>query len=94
MKCPRCQQDHPPHAKFCLECGTPLRDAIATPQRWTMVAEAVTGTAVTIVDPTPWFCTLEICPTIVGNVLVYRDAGHITTVYSTLLAPLLEHEIV
>ena len=24
MKCPRCQQDNPPQAKFCLECGTPL----------------------------------------------------------------------
>jgi len=21
MKCPRCQQDNPPQAKFCLECG-------------------------------------------------------------------------
>src|SRR4029453_9438542 len=21
MKCPRCQQDNPPRAKFCLECG-------------------------------------------------------------------------
>ena len=30
MKCPRCQQDHPPHAKVCLECGTPLRDVILT----------------------------------------------------------------
>jgi two-component system, NtrC family, sensor kinase len=24
MKCPRCHQDNPPHAKFCLECGTPF----------------------------------------------------------------------
>jgi Double zinc ribbon len=28
MKCPRCQQDNPPHAKFCLECGAPV-DGIA-----------------------------------------------------------------
>jgi len=21
MKCPRCQQENPPQAKFCLECG-------------------------------------------------------------------------
>ena len=21
MKCPRCQHENPPHAKFCLECG-------------------------------------------------------------------------
>jgi two-component system, NtrC family, sensor kinase len=25
MQCPGCQQDNPPHAKFCLECGTPLQ---------------------------------------------------------------------
>src|SRR5437867_6084590 len=23
MQCPRCQQENPSHAKFCLECGTP-----------------------------------------------------------------------
>ena len=24
MKCPRCQQENPPQAKFCLECAVPL----------------------------------------------------------------------
>ncbi len=24
MKCPRCQQDNPSHAKFCLECAAPV----------------------------------------------------------------------
>ena len=24
MRCPRCQQDNPPQAKFCLECAAPL----------------------------------------------------------------------
>jgi hypothetical protein len=24
MTCPRCQQENPPQAKFCLECATPL----------------------------------------------------------------------
>src|SRR5262245_46866061 len=24
MKCPRCQQENPPQAKFCFECGTPI----------------------------------------------------------------------
>ena len=27
MQCPRCQQDNPPPAKFCLECGTPLKSS-------------------------------------------------------------------
>src|SRR5215470_364008 len=25
MKCPRCQQENPPQAKFCIECGAPLK---------------------------------------------------------------------
>src|SRR5262245_1182175 len=29
MKCPRCHQDNPSHAKFCLECGTPVQGATA-----------------------------------------------------------------
>jgi hypothetical protein len=24
MKCPRCQHENPPQAKFCLECAAPL----------------------------------------------------------------------
>ena len=24
MKCPRCEQENPPQAKFCLECATAL----------------------------------------------------------------------
>ena len=26
MKCPRCQQENPPQAKFCLECGNPRNE--------------------------------------------------------------------
>ena len=28
MQCPRCHQDNPPHARFCLGCGTPA-DGVA-----------------------------------------------------------------
>jgi hypothetical protein len=24
MKCPRCQQENPPRAKFCVECAAPV----------------------------------------------------------------------
>ena len=30
MRCPRCQHDNPPHAKFCLECG--MRFVVACAQ--------------------------------------------------------------
>lgn len=40
-----------------------------------------------------WFCTTTTCPTIVGNVLMYRDDNHMTVTYSQLVAPLLEASI-
>jgi class 3 adenylate cyclase len=35
MQCPRCQQENPPQAKFCLECATPL--ALTCPNCGTQV---------------------------------------------------------
>ena len=37
-----------------------------------------------------WFCTANMCPTIVGNLLVYRDDNHITVTYASFVAPLLD----
>jgi two-component system, NtrC family, sensor kinase len=31
MQCPRCQQDNPSHAKFCLECAMPLKE-VSSPE--------------------------------------------------------------
>ncbi len=36
MKCPRCQHENPPQAKFCLECGA--RFAVACAQCGTATA--------------------------------------------------------
>ena len=40
-----------------------------------------------------WFCTELLCPTIVGNMLVYRDDNHLTVTYATFVAPLLDAAI-
>ena len=44
---------------------------------------------VALLQTRDWFCTRTVCPTIVGNILVYRDDNHITTTYAEFLAPLL-----
>jgi hypothetical protein len=38
-------------------------------------------------DITELFCTANRCPVIVGDTMVYFDAGHLTREYSQLLAP-------
>jgi peptidoglycan/LPS O-acetylase OafA/YrhL len=42
------------------------------------------------VDPTPWFCTADGCPAVVGDILVYRDEQHMTVEYSLWLQWLLQ----
>ena len=40
-------------------------------------------------DVTELFCTADRCPVMVGNTLVYLDAGHLTVEYSRVLAPVI-----
>jgi peptidoglycan/LPS O-acetylase OafA/YrhL len=48
----------------------------------------------TFVDPTDWFCTDAACPTIIGNIMMFRDINHITTVAANWYAPLLSAALV
>ena len=41
-----------------------------------------------------WFCTDAGCPTVVGNILVYRDDNHMSVTFASFLAPLLDAAIV
>ena len=44
-------------------------------------------------DLTPYFCNEKTCPTIVDNLLVYRDEQHLTATFSSRLAAPLEEKI-
>jgi peptidoglycan/LPS O-acetylase OafA/YrhL len=73
-------------------CALPVRTAIYDSRKAALVAAA--GPAgMTVVDPTPWFCTDTVCPAIVGNTLVYRDGSHVTSTYLRLLSTLLDGEL-
>jgi hypothetical protein len=37
-----------------------------------------------------WMCTDTACPVVVGNVLMYRDASHLTATASALLSPFVD----
>jgi len=45
------------------------------------------------IDSTPWFCTADRCPVIVDNILMYRDAQHMTPQWSRFLTPVLSDAI-
>ncbi|MDN5582270.1 MULTISPECIES: acyltransferase family protein [unclassified Corynebacterium] len=49
--------------------------------------EAYEGLDITNIDLTAALCRDGRCPAVVGNVLVYRDGQHFTSLFSSLLAP-------
>ncbi len=77
------------HLSDATECVTPRDDAV---NNEVMGAEqSVAGQYQALFEPTTdWVCTLEGCPVIVGNVLMYRDDNHLTTNAVLLLQPYLD----
>ncbi|WP_372699661.1 SGNH hydrolase domain-containing protein [Arthrobacter sp. JSM 101049] len=46
-----------------------------------------------LLDFSDRFCTADFCPAVVGNVLVYRDAHHISDTYISTLVPVFERRL-
>jgi hypothetical protein len=86
---PDCLAEHP---RSVQKCAQSTKLAVGSGRR-SMMARAVTKAGATVVDPMPWFCSLQTCPVVVGNILVYKDESHISTVYARLLAPLLSERL-
>ncbi len=71
------------------ECGMPRTSALRASDPLIAAADLVPGA--TLIDLTPYFCTADRCPSVIGNVIVYRDlASHLTTTYAKTLAPAIE----
>jgi peptidoglycan/LPS O-acetylase OafA/YrhL len=74
------------------ECGTSRAEALPRPDPLIAAAQLVPGT--TLIDLTPYYCTADRCPSVICDVIVYRDYGdgnsHITATFATTLAGALE----
>ncbi len=82
---PACLSDRPDDV---VSCATSV-DAAATPFRL-IERNASAAANVSMVSTNDMLCGVVACPVIVGDVLMYRDASHLTTVASEALAePLL-----
>ena len=73
-------------------CGTTPERALSLPMTRAQQRAAEQGGASTI-DLTSYFCTDDWCPVVTGNVLMYRDAHHVSAVYSTLLSEALREQL-
>lgn len=72
------------------ECSLPYDQAKVVDYQ---VPAAAQNPDVHLVRTKDWFCPDNICPAVIGNVLVYRDQQHLTTLYARSLAPKLWDEI-
>ena len=66
------------------------RDDVVASSRLGTEREISADLGADYVDTTDWLCTASACPMMIGDILLYRDATHITTVASEWFRPLLE----
>ena len=70
-------------------CAAQRADVVMT-SRLAIERDITAGLGGTFVDTTDWLCTETACPVIIGDILLYRDVTHITTVAAEWLRPLVE----
>ena len=81
-----CISEHPDDTTACD--GTRADYLGADPL--TEAAEALDSDLVTTVDLADHVCRGDVCPAVVGGVIVYADYNHLSATYSATLAPYLE----
>ena len=74
------------------ECVVKRDDVLPSPSAWDRLD--VKPKNVHYVDLSDSFCEEDVCKSVVGNVLVYRDNGHITATYAKSLTPAIREELV
>jgi peptidoglycan/LPS O-acetylase OafA/YrhL len=72
------------HMDRLARCAFPR--AAATEGAGVLAAGAARVGGVRVIDPTDAFCLRDVCPAVIGDVLVYRNSGHLTASYVSTLA--------
>jgi peptidoglycan/LPS O-acetylase OafA/YrhL len=74
------------------DCGMPKDSAVPSSDPLVAAAQAVPGT--TLIDLTRYFCNADRCPSVIGNVIVYRDLNnHLTETFAQTLGPAMEEAV-
>ena len=73
-------------------CAVTRDKGIRANRQQTSIDVAVENNA-QYLDVSHWVCTIDSCPVITGNILMYRDSHHLTTTYVQFLTPLIDAAI-
>lgn len=93
-------RDNPRFDRDIFECVVRFGDAAAACRvdradalaRSNPAARLESG-RVHVVDLSDYLCPGRVCPPVIGNVAVYMDDNHLTRMYATSLAPMLERDL-
>ncbi|MGH2407420.1 MAG: acyltransferase family protein [Candidatus Limnocylindrales bacterium] len=87
---PDCLALHPRNQPACG--GTPAAWDWIDPLYVAATAAALPG--ISTLATRPYFCTATACPAVIGSVVTYWDASHMTATYARSIAPFVDAEIV
>ncbi len=80
------------HRSSVLACATPVSQALSP--AWTAEESRIAGLEdVGFIDPSMWVCPSSPCPAVLGDLMVFRDGGHMTATFAAALGGRMEHAI-
>ena len=86
---PACLAAHHSSAQMC---ATPTSSATSADEQQADL-DAAQQSGASYVNLTPWLCTEDLCPAIVGHYLPYLDQLHLNQTYTEALIPVLQQAI-
>lgn len=84
---PECVVAHPSKLS---ECAFEREDGIAASAAPVQLEASRGIDGVSVVDVQDWICPGEVCPVVIGNVLIYRQGSHLTSTYVRSLSTYLD----
>ena len=72
-------------------CARPRSEVTKSPALARRVARQVDNAR--LLDAMPQFCSDDVCPAVIGNVVVYRPGNHLTSTYIQTMVPWLRREL-
>jgi len=85
---PACVSEHLSDLRRCAFARGPAAERAT---RVSAAAGAIPG--VRVLDPTAQLCLGDTCPSVIGDVLVYRNSGHLTASFVATLGPWLGRQL-
>lgn len=79
------------HGVRSTQCDLPRPSLLAPTDPTAQLADPPAN--VTFLDLSDYFCTIDVCPAVIGNVVVYIDRHHMTAAFASTLAPVLEQHL-